>query len=245
MNKKLFMFIVFVLVSILLPKNVFAANNYENRHVCSKFEVAIANTDGSITSVSCHNTYNEAKTAMNNNSSDNVFILDESSTSKIIDAKYALVDLTVNGLTYFYESSSLTTRQYTGINTASTYGGVDAAFIQIDPSNYSAKVKIANFAGWIGKSNYEIVPLSWVKASSSYTVTDTQIKHNYITNVKTSGSSMGRVLGPKPDMLNVGTYYSYDGHYFYNDFAKMVSDYQNGGYGNAVNAGTPYYNYYQ
>lgn len=244
MNKKLFLTIVFVLVSMIMPKNVFAATTYDNRHVCSKFEVAIANGDGSITSVSCHNTYNEAKNAMNNNSSDNTFILDESSTPKIIDAKYGLVDLTVNGLTYFYESSSLTTRQYTGINTDSAYGGVDAAFITVDPSNYSAKVKIANFAGWIGKNNYEIVPLAWVKASSSYTVSSSEIKHNYISNVKTSGNKSGRTIGPKPEMLNVGTYYSYDGHYFYTSLKTMLNDYKNNTYNNSVNKNNPYYNYY-
>ena len=48
---------------------------------------------------------------------------------------------------------------------------------------YLFPVKIANFAGWIGKNNYEIVPLSWVKSSSSYTVNDSSIKHNYIKNV--------------------------------------------------------------
>lgn len=244
MNRKVFMAIFLILVSMIIPKNVSAATPYDNRHVCPKFEVAIASSDGSITSVSCHNSYNEAKTEMNNNSSDNTFILDESATPKIIDAKYALIDLTVNGLTYFYESSSLTTRVYMAVNTDSSYGGVDAAFIDIDPANYSAKVKIANFTGWIGKNNYEIVPLSWVKSSSSYTVNDSSIKHNYIKNVKSSGSIGGRTIGPKPDMLNTGTYYSYDGHYFYTTLKAMLKDYKNNNYNNSFNKNNPYYNYY-
>lgn len=244
-NTKLFLFIIFIFLGvIILPKNVSAATSYENRHVCSKYEVALANTDGSITSVGCYNTYSEAKNAMNSNSSDNAVILDESSTPKMIDAKYALVDLTVNSLTYFYESSSLTTRQYTGINTSSSYGGVDAAFIEVDSSNYAAKVKIANFTGWIGKDTYEIVPLSWVKSSSSYTISDSEIRHNYITNVKNSGTSSGRTIGPKPDMLNIGTYYSYDGHYFYTSLKTMLSDYKNNTYSHSVNSTNPYYNYY-
>src|SRR5699024_2769130 len=47
--------------------------------------------------------------------------------------------------------------------------------------------------------------------------------------------------------LTEGTkYYSYDGHYFYTDYAVMSADYQNGSNGaSAVNAGNPFYNYFQ
>ena len=41
-------------------------------------------------------------------------------------------------------------------------------------------------------------------------------------------------------------YYSYDGHYFYTDYAVMLSDYQNNTNGqNAVNAGNAFYNFFQ
>ena len=76
-NKKTFILTVFIFLGvIILPKNVSAATSYENRHVCPKYEVALANNDGSITSVGCYNTYNEAKNTMNSNSSDNAIILD-------------------------------------------------------------------------------------------------------------------------------------------------------------------------
>ena len=53
-------------------------------------------------------------------------------------------------------------------------------------------------------------------------------------------------VGYKQPYLATGTrYYSYDGHYFYTDFAKMIQDYRGNTYANAVNASTPYYNYYQ
>ena len=243
MKHKVLFIAIFVFGMFIVPNNVFAAD-YSSRHVCSKYEVAVANSNDTITKVGCYSSYSDAKNAMNNNSSDNTIIIDEGSTPKIIDAKYALVDLTVNNLTYFYESSSLTTRQYTGVNTSSSYGGVDAAFIDVDSSNYSAKVKIANFTGWIGKDNYQIVPLAWVKSSSSYTVGNEYIKHNYISNVNSSSSNGGRVIGPKPDMLNAGTYYSYDGHYFYTTLKAMLNDYKNNTYNNSVNKSNPYYNYY-
>ncbi|MEG1301843.1 MAG: glucosaminidase domain-containing protein, partial [Erysipelotrichaceae bacterium] len=40
-------------------------------------------------------------------------------------------------------------------------------------------------------------------------------------------------------------YFSYDGHYFYTDTTKMLDDYRNGNYQQAINANQPYYNYYQ
>ena len=40
-------------------------------------------------------------------------------------------------------------------------------------------------------------------------------------------------------------YYSYDGHYFYTDYAVMIEDYQNGNRNRSINASQPYYNYFQ
>ena len=40
-------------------------------------------------------------------------------------------------------------------------------------------------------------------------------------------------------------YYSYDGHYFYEDYALMVEDYKNDVRKNSVNSNSPYFNYYQ
>ena len=108
-----------ILVLFLFPKDIHAltSSDYSVRKTCSgKFELARANNDGSVSYVSCHNSYSEAKTAMNNSSYDDVFIFDEVSTTKIVDAKYALLDLSVNPetLTYFYETKDLNTRKYTG-----------------------------------------------------------------------------------------------------------------------------------
>lgn len=85
------------------------------------------------------------------------------------------------------------------------------------------------------------------KEISYYSIIDGYLVHSYTYyNGDNILSSTSTRVGYKPDYMQLGTkYYSYDGHYFYNDFAKMISDYKNGGYGNAVNAGTPYYNYYQ
>ena len=243
MNKKLF-YIIFISFSLLVvPKDVFATS-YDNRHVCKNFELAGAHTDGTIAHVSCYDSYDSAKSAMNKNGASDLIIIDERSTPKIVDAMYALVDLTVNGLTYFYESPTLNTRQYTAINTSPSYGGSDAAFISVNPSNFAAKVKIANFTGWISKDSYEIVPLNFIILNSHYTVSGEGIKHNYVKDIKSNSPLGGRTIGPKPDMLENGTYFSYDGHYFYTSVFNMLKDYKNGNYNNSVNKNNPYYNYY-
>lgn len=85
------------------------------------------------------------------------------------------------------------------------------------------------------------------KEISYYSVIDGYLVHSYTYyNGDNILSLTSTRVGYKPDYMQIGTkYYSYDGHYFYNDFLKMILDYQNGGYSNAVNASTPYYNYYQ
>ena len=82
---------------------------------------------------------------------------------------------------------------------------------------------------------------------SHYSISDNgYLIHNYTYYSGSSLELASTRVGYKPGYLERGVrYYSYDGHYFYDDFSKMISDYQNSVYNNAVNASTPYYNYYQ
>ncbi len=248
MKNKFFMIIFFLMFSFLiLPEDVDAltVSQYKSRNVCSNYEVAEAKTDGSAVYKKCFTTYSEAETYMNSSSITNLIIFDSTATNTVIaSAKYALVDLTIpSGLTYFYEQRDLTTRVYTYMDTGSLYGGVDGAFIDVYYPK-SAKVMIGGLEAWIKKSDYEIVPLAWVKSSSSYTVTD-HIKHNYVSKIQeTYSGTKGSTIGPKPDQLNKGTYYSYDGHYFYTSRYTMISDYKKGVRTSSVNKSSPYYNYY-
>ncbi|MBQ2639484.1 MAG: DUF5011 domain-containing protein [Bacilli bacterium] len=247
MKYLIFLIVLFGIIFSYKNVNALTLSQYSSRNNCSsKFELAKANSDGSATKVGCYNSYSEAKSAMNSNSADNVFIFDTTSGStKIVDAKYALLDLSVNPetLTYFYETKDLNTRKYTYMDTGSLYGGVDGALLDVN-YNKSVKVMIGGLSAWIGNGTYEIVPLNWVKSSSSYTV-NTSIRHNYVAKIQESYSgSAGSTIGPKPTMLNNGTYYSYDGHYFYSSRLTMIKDYKNGNRNNSVNKSNPYYNYY-
>lgn len=248
-KKTLFILTIIFIGIIIFPKDTYAlsASEYQTRNNCqNKFELAGAHTDGIADFVGCYNSYNEAKTAMVNNGASDLIIFDSTSGStKIVDANNALLDLSVNPetLTYFYETKELNTRKYTYMDTGSLYGGVDGALLDVN-YNKSVKVMIGGLSAWIKNGTFEIVPLNWVKSSSSYTVNNS-IRHNYVAKIQnTYSGSAGSTIGPKPDQLATGTYYSYDGHYFYKDRLTMLKDYKNNTRINSVNKDDPYYNYY-
>ena len=253
MNRKIII-LSFFLGFLLYSKNVLAydINNYRNRSLCGNYEVASFKDNGEIKQVSCHSNYEDAKNSMKNSGGKDLAILTRiSNTTKIIDANVALLDLSVNPetLTYFYTNSECKGSAYTYMDTGSLYGGVDGVHLETAYSNYInswvAKVTIGNFTGWIKQSTYEIVPITWVKSSSSYTVTNSDIRHNYVAKIQNNYyGSAGRTIGPKPDMLSSGTYYSYDGHYFYNNLETLIRDSKNNSHSNSVNKDNPYYNYY-
>lgn len=79
-----------------------------------------------------------------------------------------------------------------------------------------------------------------------YVLDDTYLMHSYTYYVGNTLLRRSLRVGYKPSYLTGEiNYYSYDGHYFYTDFATMISDYRNNTFSNAVNAEEPYYNYYQ
>ena len=254
MKRKLVFLILIIIGIMLYPKDTYAFSsaNYENKSLCGNFEVAGLHTDGKIDSIGCFNTFDEAKNYMKNNGADDLVVFGKvSGKTKILDANVALLDLSVNPttLTYFYTNSNLTGSSYTYMDTGSLYGGVDGVLLDSSYSSakgvYVAKVKIGNFTGWISQEAYEVVPITWVKSSSSYTVTNESIKHNYVNKIQeVYTGNKGSIIGPKPDMLPTGTYYSYDGKYFYTDRKTMIKDYKNENYNNAINKNSEYYNYY-
>ena len=252
MKKKL-LFAGLIASALFCTKNVYAfdSNNYKNRNICGNYEVAGFHEDGVIDTVGCYSNFGAARNAMTSNGAKDLAIMvKHNGETKIIDANVGLLDLSVNPetLTYFYinpESKSA----YTYMDTGSLYGGVDGAHMDTTWSNahdsWMVKVKTGNFTGWIKSSTYEIVPITWIKSTSSYTITNSDIRHNYVAKIQnTYNGSSGRTIGPKPTMLNTGTYYSFDGHYFYTNLETMIKDYKNGNYNNSVNKNNPYYNYY-
>lgn len=123
----------------------------------------------------------------------------------------------------------------------------DAAYIRTE-SDGSVICKLSGVVMKVPAGNVkEIVSYNSGQKISYYYVAD----NGYLIHCYTyySGDNLcfaSTRVGYKTGYMERGVnYYSYDGHYFYKDFAKMISDYRNGNYKNAVNANAPYYNYYQ
>ena len=253
MKKRLIFITILLLIVFINVKNTYAysASDYSARALCGNFEVAEFFGDGSIVTKTCHQTFDEAKNAMRADGNDNLALLGKfSGETKILDANAALVDFThPDDLIYLYSTSEIN-NAHSYMNGKSTYGAVDGALIDSGYSHSANtmvnRVKIGGFDGWVRAGVIEIVPLVWVKSSSSYTISNESIRHNYVSKIQnTYSGSSGNTIGPKPSMLDAGTYYSYDGHYFYKDLLTMVKDYKIGNYNNSVNKDKPYYNYYQ
>lgn len=257
---KRIIYITLLMLSIFiintLDVKAFSSADYENRTLCGTYELSAFKTDGTIEEVGCYNTFDEAKKAMTENGAEDLGIMtyiydsNKGNIVKLLDANVGLVDLSVNptAITYFYRTSAMDTFRYTYMDTGSLYGGVDGAIIETVFSSkgvWAAKVKIANSTCWISQEAYEVVPITWIKSTSSYTVTNESIRHNYVAKIQEEYyGSAGSTIGPKPDMLEPGTYYSYDGHYFYTDLRTMIKDYRNNVTTNSVNKDKAYYNYY-
>ena len=225
--------------------------DYQNDKICGKFEVSDAQDNGKLKEVGCYSNYADAKKAVDKSTSERRVVLTKvSSKVKIVYAKYGVVDFSYNSAatSNLYEQSNLTTRKYTYLNTASNSMTTDGALVDVvyvsSKKIYSAKVKIAGFTGWMDARELEIVPYPWIKSTSKYVVSS-EIKHVYSNRPQFAYTgSYGSVIGPKPDMLAKGTYYSYDGHYFYKNLKSMLTDYKANTIKNSVNASKPYYNYY-
>ena len=255
MSKKKLLFVALFFTMFFTCKNVYAfdSSSYKTRELCGQFEVAGFHNDGYIDKVECFDDYASASTFMRNNGAADLAIMTYvNGEVKIIDANRALLDLTVNPeqLTYYNTSPDLTGRQYTYMQNHSVYRDGDGAFLGTGWSStyykWTARVRIADFTGWIPQEAYEIVPCTWIKSHSYYVVTNDSITHYLVTKIQDGfPSSYGHTIGPKPEQLSPGWYYSYDGHYFYSKMEDLMDDYKNNTYAHSVNANNPYYNYYQ
>ncbi len=125
--------------------------------------------------------------------------------------------------------------------------GIDAAFISKDDD--SVVFKIGAVTGKIQASLLDLVPYCDKTTYLSYYQVSSGKLYHYIrkNDLSTSGSYTSAIMvGYPQEGMNENTvYYSYDGHYFYTDYFKMIDDYRQNSSENAVNANKPYYNYYQ
>lgn len=122
--------------------------------------------------------------------------------------------------------------------------GADAAYL--GTSGSKVKFMMSGVIGYVDASDVQVISLSQAKVVSGYYVSGGRLIHGIVCDMTTPGYRTTLDNGAAPSYLKSGvTYYSYDGHYFYTDYATMLSDYQSNVRTNSVNPDDPYYNYYQ
>ncbi len=139
-----------------------------------------------------------------------------------------------------------TTTEYSGDGYTSGSYGADAAYLGTD-KNGDIRFMLAGVTATVDKDLVELVRYSSVADNVSYyKVSGGKLYHYISQNLKKSPASTIN-NGPAPSYLSEGVkYYSYDGHYFYDNYSVMSADYRNGSNGaSAVNAGNAFYNYFQ
>ncbi|MCF0116389.1 MAG: hypothetical protein HUJ56_13655, partial [Erysipelotrichaceae bacterium] len=121
--------------------------------------------------------------------------------------------------------------------------GFDSAYIDSDGNKVT--FFMAGIKGVVDRSLVTLVPYEELSHPvSSYMVKDGRLIHRIKGDFK-SDSFIGYVdLNKAPEYLEEGIYYSYDGHYFYENLKALLEDYRYDSRRNAVNS-EPYYNYYQ
>lgn len=154
--------------------------------------------------------------------------------------------------------SSLLNTSYTEETTGNEgytngYYGADAVYLGMSGNN--VKFKLSGVIGYVNKDEVELFSMndqaSYDKYYTSfYKVVDGVIQHKITTNILSVSGYNTVPLGLNTVGLETGKdYLSYDGHYFYpatlTGYQQMTDDYMSGSYSRAVNAGRPYYNYYQ
>lgn len=156
----------------------------------------------------------------------------------VIEMEYGIIELPINSVIKYHSIIKDKDDYLCG-----NYG-IDAAYLYSDDNRIYFEV--SGDKGYVDFNDIKLHPIDSLNASiSSYFVKDDYLYHNIKTQLKYESIATSLCLDNKPEYLdNNSIYYSYDGHYFYNDFKSMINDYRNDEFANAVN-NEPYYNYYQ
>lgn len=127
--------------------------------------------------------------------------------------------------------------------------GKDGAYISTESSGTKVKFMLSGVEGWVSIYDVEIVPVESISSSlTAYMVNEGNLYHLIKTQMDDDNYASMINLGTAPDYLTSDvTYYSYDGHYFYEagNINAMLDDYSAGVREQSVNPNDPYYNYYQ
>lgn len=249
---------------VLLPKT---KDNYE---------VAISYEDGSYTFAGSRETYEEAVAmAKLEENSNEVRMAGQIAVPTVINS-YGEVQYSTESIGRVWKNYESTHSDATSLSYVYTDSSMKTSYTYINDSFISevpiiqenareAKVLVAGYKGWMNKDisrttggysynnrDLRIQPITDVTNPSYYIVKNGVLIHFISTSMSTNGSGTTRRIGVAPSYLKEGkTYYSYDGHYFYDGsngtasaLRTLTKDLQRNSTSNAVNSNNPYYNYF-
>jgi len=126
----------------------------------------------------------------------------------------------------------------------------DAAYIEHSADQTRVKFMQSGVVGWVPAAEVQVLDYNDanVKSVSHYDISNGRIIHRVTTNLTGTTYASNLDIGPAsaaPYLRQNTKYYSYDGHYFYENYSTMLSDYRNNRRTNSVNPNEPYYNYFQ
>ena len=172
----------------------------------------------------------------------------DGTTGEVYNPRLRVVS-TANMVNFNCSSAGTTTEfvdYYTGqAGYISKASAADAAFLGYE--NGKVKFMISGVTGLVDPSKVEVLTQGAYYASN-YEVNSSGNLYHYISNNVNATGNQGNsnYVGKGPSYLTKGKeYYSYDGHYFYENYNTMITDYKNNVRTNSVNPSTPYYNYFQ
>ena len=120
----------------------------------------------------------------------------------------------------------------------------DGAFISSDGIYTIGMIQGVTFE--VLTNEIELIPYdSDNNGASYYYISDGELFHRISVDIQTKSYHSIGPIDKAPDYLHPDVkYYSFDNHYFYDDYILMTRDYQNDTREHAVNHSNPYYNYY-
>ncbi|MBO4920206.1 MAG: glucosaminidase domain-containing protein, partial [Erysipelotrichaceae bacterium] len=171
---------------------------------------------------------------------DNLLLLDG---DRIIHMEYGFVEFVTD------EACSLGIEYYSETKDGDDYlngcYGIDGAYLYTGNDGKRVYFMISDDLGSVDLDKVILHPYDTDQMISSYTVLNGQLVHNIRTRMDQDYYSYSVVLDDAlPFMKEGDVYYSYDGHYFYDDYPEMIDDLRSGIHDNVLNQ-EAYYNYYQ
>ena len=163
------------------------------------------------------------------------------------DIKYGVVNFKT-------KSDSGKNTSYTEVGTGYSgytngYYAADGAFLGYENNGTKVKFMLAGVVGLVDADEVEILNYEdedTVQSVNYYICKNGNIYHSITLNIRQPYYTSTAMVGKQQSYMKSNTvYYSYDGHYFYTTYQKMIDDYKANTRKNSINASKPYYNYYQ